>query len=168
MEALIESLLILARECEGGLPEEDFLVNDIVCEEVDRALPLLAGKPVQLQVEQDCRLSLHASSRALAVVLSNLIRNACIYTESGTVLVRVEADGVVVADSGPGMEAAELGRVFEPFFRGGERSGDGHGVGLSIVQRMSERFGWPVVLESEPGKGTRASVRFPLSRRLEG
>ncbi len=44
----------------------------------------------------------------------------------------------------------------------------GQGIGLSIVRRLSERFGWPVSLDSEPGKGTIACIRFPEHDRLEG
>ena len=164
MEALIESFLILAREGDTALPEEDFLVNDIVREELDRAEALLAGKPVTLRLDEQACFSLHAPSRALAVVLANLIRNACLYTEQGEVVVQVGPDYVRIDDTGPGIDADDLARVFEPFFRGGERKGAGHGVGLSIVQRLSERFGWPLTLESTPGQGTRATVRFPLAQ----
>jgi signal transduction histidine kinase len=65
------------------------------------------------------------------------------------------------------MTPAELERVFEAFFRGGEKRMGGHGIGLSIVQRLSERFGWPVKVESEAGKGTRATVSFPRAQTLE-
>ena len=71
-------------------------------------------------------------------------------------------DGAIaVADTGVGMSADELGRVFEPFVRVGDRKKDGQGIGLSLVRRLSTRYGWPVTLESEPGRGTVATVRFP-------
>jgi len=68
---------------------------------------------------------------------------------------------VVIADTGVGMSAEELERVFEPFQRGGDGKKEGQGIGLSIVRRLSERYGWPVSLESEPGHGTVATIRFP-------
>ncbi len=161
MEALIESFLILAREGDTGLPEEDFLVNEIVRDEVDKLRPLVEGRPVELIVEEPMMFALHGPSRALAVILSNLLRNACLYTEQGQIVVRIEADCVTISDTGPGMSAEELARIFEPFFRGGDRRRDGHGIGLTIVQRLSERFGWPVEFDSTLGVGTRATVRFP-------
>ncbi len=161
MEALIESFLILAREGDTGLPEEDFVVNEIVREEVDKLRPLLEGRPLQMVIEEAGQFAVHGPSRALAVILSNLLRNACLYTEEGQILVRVESDRVWIEDTGPGMSADELARIFEPFFRGGDRRRDGHGIGLTIVHRLSERFGWPVEFDSEPGRGTRACVRFP-------
>ena len=59
------------------------------------------------------------------------------------------------------MTAIELARVFEPFYRAGDGRKDGQGIGLSIVRRLSERYGWPVRLESEPGTGTTATISFP-------
>ena len=161
MAALIEAFLILTREGDTGLPEEDFVANDVAVDEVEKIRPLLAGKPVELDVRHESVFALHGPSRALAVIVANLLRNACLYTERGHVTVVVSAGQIVVEDSGPGMSADELARVFEPFFRGGERKRDGHGIGLSIVRRLSERFGWPVTLESTLGVGTRAIIRFP-------
>jgi signal transduction histidine kinase len=59
------------------------------------------------------------------------------------------------------MSDDELSKVFEPFYRAGDRRKDGQGIGLSIVRRLSERYGWPVTLDSEPGRGTTATIRFP-------
>jgi signal transduction histidine kinase len=167
MAALIEAFLILAREGDTGLPQADFVANDVAAEEVEKIRPLLADKPVELDVRHEAIFALHGSSRALGVIIANLVRNACLYTEQGHVWVIVAANRIVVEDTGPGMSAEELDRVFEPFFRGGERKRDGHGIGLSIVRRLSTRFGWPVRLESEPGRGTRAIIEFPEVRPLE-
>jgi len=161
MEALIESFLILAREGDTGLPEEDFVVNEVAEEELKKARPLVADKPVELRLVAEHAFALHTSPRVLAVILSNLIRNACHYTESGSVTVRIGGDYVCVEDTGVGMTAEEVQHAFDPFFRGGLRKQGGQGVGLTIVRRLSQRFAWPVSLESEPGKGTRAYVRFP-------
>ena len=161
MEALIESFLILAREGDTGLPDEDFSVVEVVREEMEKARPLLAGKQVQLQLSQEAELELHAPSRVLSVMLANLLRNACHYTEQGAITVTVRRTSVVVSDTGVGMKTDELGRVFEPFYRAGNRHTDGQGIGLSIVRRLSERYCWPVRLESEPGKGTTATISFP-------
>jgi signal transduction histidine kinase len=161
MEALIEAFLILAREGDTGLKEEDFAVGDVVREEMEKARPLLADKPVDLVLEDAGDFALHASPRVLAVMLGNLLRNACHYTDVGRIVVRIERDQVRIEDSGVGMTPDELERAFEPFFRGGERRDGGQGVGLTIVRRLADRFGWPVALESEHGRGTRATLRFP-------
>jgi signal transduction histidine kinase len=161
MEALIEAFLILAREGDTGLPAEDFSVAEIVGEEIEKARHLLAGKPVTLQLIQEADIELHAPPRVFSVLLGNLLRNACNYTDRGSITVTVRRASVVISDTGVGMTADELARVFDPFFRAGDRRIGGQGIGLSIVRRLSDRYGWPVRLTSEPGKGTTATISFP-------
>jgi signal transduction histidine kinase len=160
MEAVIESFLILARE--GGIEpqREDFAVRDVVEEEVAKARPLLAGKPVELTMVEHANPQLHASPRVFAVMLGNLLANACTFTERGHVEVRIERDRVVVGDSGIGMSADALQRAFDPFYRADPDNPSGKGMGLSIVRRLGERFGWPISLDSVPGRGTSATIRF--------
>ena len=165
MEALIEAFLILAREADTGLPAEDFSVNDLAREEIERVAPLLEGKQVALRLVEEGELHLHASPRVLSVLLGNLLRNACLYTEAGTIVVCVGRDFLRVQDTGVGMDPNALERAFQPFFRAPSSQRGGHGVGLTIVKRLSDRFGWPVELQSELGVGTTATIRFPASPR---
>lgn len=161
MEALIEAFLILAREGDTGLPDEDFQVEQVVREEIEKVRLLLSGKQVELRLVQEAGLALRAPSRVFSVLFGNLLRNACHYTDQGQITVTIRRDSVVIGDTGIGMSADELARVFEPFFRAGDRSKEGQGIGLSIVRRLSERYGWPVRLESELGRGTIATISFP-------
>ena len=161
MEAIIESLLILAREDDVGLPDDDIDVAWIAREEIEKARPLVAGKPVELRLHEAAALTLRAPAKVFSVLLGNLVRNACHYTDAGAVEVTIRGDSVEVSDTGVGMAGADLLRAFEPFYRGGDQRKDGHGIGLSIVRRLSERYGWPVVLNSEPGRGTTATINFP-------
>ena len=68
---------------------------------------------------------------------------------------------MVVEDTGIGMAPEALARAFEPFYRAVPERPTGTGLGLSIVRRLCDRFGWTVELDSTPGRGTRAAVRFP-------
>lgn len=164
MEALIEAFLILAREADTGLPEEDFHVNDLAHEEIERAKPYVERKSVVLAIEEEGGFDLHASPRVLSVMLGNLIRNACLYTEHGRVLVTVGTNYLRVEDTGIGMSSDDLAHVFQPFFRAGRSQRGGHGVGLTIVKRLSDRFRWPIEIHSELGVGTTAVIRFPDAR----
>jgi signal transduction histidine kinase len=166
MEAMIEAFLILARESDAGLPEEDFVVNDAVREEIERAQPLLEGKPVTLTLDEQTAFALHAPPKVFAAMVSNLIRNACLYTETGNVRVVVGTDFVSVRDSGIGMTADELAHVFQPYYRGNRSVSGGHGVGLTLVRRLSNRFGWPIELHSRVDVGTTATIRFPRAARV--
>jgi signal transduction histidine kinase len=167
MESLVQAFLIMAREGDVGLPDEDFVVNEVIQDEVEKARALVAHKPVELKLDEQAAFGLHAPPRVFAVMFGNLLRNACHYTDAGSVTVRVQPGKVSIEDTGVGMTPEELARVFEAFFRGGQQRVGGHGIGLNIVQRLSERFNWPVKIESEAGNGTRATVSFPKAQALE-
>lgn len=164
MEALIETFLVLARESDTGLREEDFLANDVISAEVARYRELLFGKPVELRLVEHARFALHAPPRVFAVMVGNLIRNACLYTEQGSVTVEVESDSVRVIDTGSGMSEEDVERAFQSFYRGSRMGNKGHGIGLAIVRRIADRYGWVVTLESTLGTGTTAVARFPSAQ----
>ncbi len=104
----------------------------------------------------------------VAVALDNLLDNAVAYTEEGSVTVRVEADSVnaciSVTDTGIGIPADDLPRVFERFYRvdrSRTRVTGGTGLGLSLVRHIAERSGGTVEISSEPGKGTTVTLELP-------
>ena len=160
MEAVIDAFLILAREADVEPQVEVFDVNEIVRYEVDNARELMAGRPVEIFLHSTGPVPLHAPPRVLQVVVSNLLRNACSYTDVGRIDVDVLEDRVVVRDTGIGMSAEALSRAFEPFYRAEPTRPQGTGLGLSIVRRLCDRFGWKVSLSSELGKGTQAAVVY--------
>lgn len=164
MEAIIDALLLLARGEQCALDAELFRVQDVLEQELERIGPLLQHKQLALQLELEADPVLHAPPRILAVMLGNLLANAVQFTMAGQVRVRVREDRIDVEDTGIGMDAATLARAFEPFYRGqGEQVGGG-GLGLSVAYRLGQRCGWPVLLESNCGQGTRASIVFGQAR----
>ena len=160
MEAVIDAFLILARDSDIEPQSEWFQVCEVVEEEADSARALLGDKPVTLEVECVARPQLYAPPRVLHVVVGNLLRNACSYTDRGTVKVTIEADSVVVSDTGIGMAPEALARAFEPFYRAAPERPMGTGLGLSIVLRLCERFGWSISLDSTLDTGTVARIHF--------
>ena len=155
MEALVEALLILARESDNSVDEEVFVVNDAVRHELDFARDMLVGRPIELQLEEPSRFALRGSPRVFAVLFWQLIRNACQQTERGRVVVTVMPGMVVVANqSEPLAEPASGGKM--PLY-----GADRHGFELAIAQRISDRFEWPLELKTRPGSQNVASIRFP-------
>ncbi|MBO0750745.1 MAG: HAMP domain-containing histidine kinase, partial [Bradyrhizobiaceae bacterium] len=106
--------------------------------------------------------------KLLSQVFDNLVSNAIKYSPRGGgvgITLRAEDDGLVVAveDHGIGIPPADVGRLFERYFRGSNVSGIvGTGVGLNLVKMVVDLHGGSVAVDSEEGKGSRFTVRLPL------
>jgi len=160
MEELTHAFLLLARETETGLPMEAICLNDLIAEEIERARLLATDKPVTAEVRSTQRVFVQAPEKVLSILLGNLLRNAFSYTDAGEVVVVISDGKVVIRDTGVGIAAEKIEEMFRPFVRGeGNRRG-GHGVGLTIVRRLSDRFGWPISITSQPGVGTTVEIAF--------
>ncbi len=113
---------------------------------------------------------LRCDSKRLHQVLANLIDNAIKSTDAGRVRVAAGfADGTLmfeVSDTGVGMSAADIARIFEPFRQVGDaqQHARGTGLGLAISKRLVERMGGVIEVESRPGAGSRFRVRIPAER----
>ncbi|KRG62108.1 histidine kinase [Stenotrophomonas terrae] len=160
MEAVIDAFLLLAREVDVEPQSELFDVGEVVRYEAANVEELLQGKSVQLRVLVEGNPMLMAPPRVMHVVVANLLRNACLYTDAGEVEVRVTAEQVVVRDTGIGMSHETLARIFEPFYRADGGRQQGVGLGLPIVRRLCERCGWRIELESREGQGTTATLHY--------
>lgn len=164
MEDLVEMFLLLAREPNYGLPAESVCVNEIVEDELERARLLAGDKPIAVSHTADFRLTVAGPRKVLSVLVGNLLRNAFSYTDAGRVAVHVGLRELLIEDSGIGIPERAVKEIFRPFFRGDVRQRGGHGVGLSIVKRLSDRFDWPVDIDSRVDVGTRVIVRFPRAQ----
>jgi signal transduction histidine kinase len=119
---------------------------------------------VRSELRSTHRVYLEAPEQVVSILLGNLLRNAFSYTDAGEVVVEIGAGTVRIRDTGVGMPADRIEAMFRPFVRGEHDRRGGHGVGLTIVRRLSDRFGWPLQVTSEPGVGTTIDIAFPASR----
>jgi two-component system, OmpR family, sensor histidine kinase QseC len=147
MEALVEAMLILARETDNGQGEQEFVVNDVLRDELVDAREMLHGHPIELQFEEPATFALHGSPRVFAVLCWQLIRHASQYTGQGTVLVTVLPGAVSVC--------ATAGADHDPHLPGQQ------GFEYAIARRISERFAWPLDLRVQGGNSYVAEIRFP-------
>ena len=191
--SLINDILDLSKIEAGHVDLRDEAVDiaDVVGESVRLIGTRAATKRQQLVVERGHR-DLHATAdrRALVQVTLNLLTNAVKFTPEGG-CIRVAAwlgpDGgvrVSIADTGPGIDAQQIGRIFEPFAQlNGEaepsgpdhdhlstqphREGEGFGLGLTICKSLIEALGGTLDVASTPGQGATFTFTLPAHRTLD-
>jgi signal transduction histidine kinase len=169
---LIRDLLDLAR-VKGGQPLSDVAVMDLAAETAAACEPYrqpAADKGLAFAVDLPAApLPARLDVQGYRLVLSNLVSNAVKYTAAGRVSIRVASDGpwatVEVSDTGMGIPAADIPRLFGEFFRAtNARQSDieGSGVGLAGVKSLVERFGGELAVTSRENEGSTFTVRLPL------
>ena len=162
MEDTARALLFLAR-AGGESLLEDASVQECVAEAAEPLLALMAQKGIDFEPAIDPAAVIRVDRHALYLVVSNLLSNAARYTDHGLIRIDFRDGRLSIKDSGSGIAAGELPRLFERYYRGGQSdTGDGMGLGLAIVKRICDRFDWTLEVASTPGTGTSVVVGFPL------
>jgi heavy metal sensor kinase len=169
---LSEDLLLFSRVTaglDGARTPVDLaaVVSDVA--DIGRRLGQAAG--VSVHVKEALPATVVGDAGALRRALLNLVENAVKYTPPlGSVEIALAGDDrwaeVAVTDTGPGIEPADIGRVFEPFVRldtARMRETGGTGLGLSIAQAVVIAHGGTIDVQSTPGAGSTFTIRLPRS-----
>jgi two-component system sensor histidine kinase KdpD len=172
LNRLVGNLLDLSRIEGGSLrPEMSWydlgvLVDDVV----ERLRPITARHRVRLSVPDDLP-PVWLDPVEIGEVLYNLVENAAKYAPPDTeITIQVRRDAnavsVAIADRGPGLPAAAIPRLFDPFYRviDGRPHPRGLGLGLAIVKGLVEAHGGRVWAENRAGGGARFTFTLPLSQ----
>ena len=157
MTAMVGTMLLLARKPEQ-LEFRPFDLCVLARQEEVEIRERLRGRPVTFSSLLPDRLTVLGSPELAAMVLHNLLDNACRYTEQGRILLEFRADEMLLTDTAPVIDPDVRTRMFERGVRGTSKS-PGSGLGLSLVLRGCERLGWKVAHEHWEG-GNRFRVRF--------
>jgi len=171
IEAIVTGLLMLARADAGEAAQERGLVDlaALAQQHVQAMQPLAAARGITLD-GASAEACVHGNYEQLAEVISNLIDNAIRYNrEGGTVTVAVACEddcaALRVSDSGMGLAADQLPRVFDRFYRADasrSRQDGATGLGLSITQCIVHQHGGSIAAYSSVGEGSEFVVRLPL------
>ncbi len=172
MQRIVDDLLDLSRIESGGWRPNPVWsrVPDTVADVMLAVKPAAASKNVVVRADiaRDAE-KMFADPTALRQVLGNLVENAVRHTAEGTVRVVARREGdlitLAVTDTGIGIPAEHLQRVFERFYRvdpARSREQGGTGLGLAIVRHLVEAHGGHVTAESEPGVGTTILTTWPI------
>ncbi len=155
----LQALLFLAREQALGIMEPVALA-ECVYDAVEPLCTEIYRKRLIFEVAVEPKAVLTLNRQALHTALVNLLRNAVQYTERGFIRVNFNQNRISISDSGIGIEPFYLPLLYERFFRGSTQ-GEGLGIGLAIVKRICDHYGWIIEVESTPGKGATFHITFP-------
>jgi two-component system sensor histidine kinase/response regulator len=175
--ALLGGVLDLARIESGRfeLEARDFDADEFLETVATACGPAAAGKPIRVlfDVEPGIPRQWHGDPLRLAQAVNNLLGNAIKFTHAGQVTLAVSwsADGggrlrLAVSDSGPGMTAEQLQRVFSPFVQADPsvtRRYGGSGLGLAIARGTVEAMGGTISASSRPGAGSEFVIEVPMA-----
>jgi signal transduction histidine kinase len=170
MARLVTRLLMLART-DASVPfaREPLLIVDVIGEAYRQGCPANRSLHIEcqgLEALEDAVVSGNADY--LKQVLLIVLENACKYTpDGGKVTVRGEMRerhlAITIADTGIGIDPADMPRLFERFYRAKNvRDQPGMGLGLSIARGIIEQHSGTISAESTPGRGSRFIISLPL------
>ncbi|HBC82442.1 MAG TPA: two-component system sensor histidine kinase RcsC, partial [Escherichia sp.] len=134
-------------------------------------LPLVVRKQLGLYcfIEPDVPVMMEGDPMRLQQVISNLLSNAIKFTDVGCIVLHVQRSGeylsIQVRDTGVGIPAKEVVRLFDPFFQVGtgvQRNFQGTGLGLAICEKLISMMDGDISVDTEPGMGSQFTVRIPL------
>lgn len=177
MKSLVDGLLLLARSDAGELDLQPTQIDlkDLSTEAIELFRPYASEHQVELNTTGGAASCL-ADRQAISQVISNLLDNAILYSHEGgmvTISTSCSADSACIAvqDTGPGIPADALPRIFDRFYRVDEarvrqktkQGQSGSGLGLSICKSIVEAHGGKLTVSSEPNAGTRFEVQLPRS-----
>ncbi len=153
------------------------LVRDVVA--ASSTLIAEAHAEADVRITDDVPL-VNGDEEALRRAINNLLANALKHGRDGhwvgVKVTRRQEGGrdevhIAIADRGRGIDTEDLGRIFEPFYRGRhavDQQVQGNGLGLSLVQRIAEAHGGRVTVMSEPGQGATFTLQLPVAADLAG
>jgi len=172
MSDLIGELLTLSRlEVDDSRePDDDIDLAELLHEIVEDARFEADSKKVRIEFSGFVEAIGKGRGKLIHRAVENVLRNAVQHTEKGsTLIVNAIFDNagkhllMTIDDQGPGVPEAELTRIFEPFFRGGDnRKQDSIGLGLTIARRAVEIHGGNISATNRPEGGLRVTIDIPF------
>ena len=173
MQRLIEDLLTLSvLESTAVAQREEVVDLEPLCRTLVRDAEVLSAGRHRISLRMEGYIQLLANPQELRSALGNLITNAIRYTPAGGEI-RIHWQGLAtggafaVTDTGIGIAAEHIPRLTERFYRvdrGRSRETGGTGLGLAIVKHVLSHHQATLEVESQPGRGSRFTARFPASR----
>jgi signal transduction histidine kinase len=171
---LSNRLLLIARtSAEGPVNfNQNVRIDEILWQVREEMLRFNSGYQIQISIDPSLndfdQMMVAGDESLLKVAMSNIIDNACKYSQDHKVLVKLQhmenQIGVIFEDRGMGISGEDLSRIYEPFYRGKNvLTLKGTGIGLSLVNQIIKNHSGKLMISSELNVGTTVKILFPVS-----
>ncbi|MFN0291159.1 sensor histidine kinase [Pedobacter helvus] len=174
LEHILTSLLGLAQSGFNGKvqPRELVRIDELLWEITDAVIQVHPESKIQLDLnelpEDEAAVTLRANKNLLKLALTNIVSNACKYSDFKPVSVKLESNGsllsIAVNDQGIGIPQNDIQHIFEPFFRASNTSNfKGYGVGLPLSLNIIRLHRGSIGIKTQEGFGTEIKVMLPVN-----
>lgn len=138
---------------------KEYRVDDIIRPAVRRLAPQFIMKKLSLEYEQTDEVAL-TDEKWLSFVVEQILSNAVKYTSSGSISIKCDGDRLVISDTGIGIAAEDLPRIFDKGYTGfnGRADRKASGIGLYLCRRICDNLGHSIKVESAAGQGTTITI----------
>ena len=169
----ISDKLLLLTQVSSGFPETDFIdlrIDDVIWQSRNELMKRKNNYTIRINfvepIDDDEKLILKGNELLLKTAFLNIMDNACKYSEDKTVNVYLSTSDdfvkLLYKDQGTGIDNEDLGLVFQPFFRGkNAKSTKGHGIGLSLVEKIIQLHNGKITIMSTLCQGTEVVCLLP-------
>ncbi len=138
---------------------KEYRVDDIIRPAVRRLAPQFIMKKLSLEYEQTDEVAL-TDEKWLGFVVEQVLSNAVKYTSEGSISIKCDGDRLVISDTGIGIAAEDLPRIFDKGYTGfnGRADRKASGIGLYLCRRICDNLGHSIKVESAAGQGTTITI----------
>lgn len=140
---------------------QEYELDGIIRQAVRKYAPMFIRRKLSLHYEP-LQVKAVTDEKWMTFVLEQILSNAIKYTSSGDISIRMESGCLVIEDTGIGILPEDLPRIFDKGYTGynGRSDKKASGIGLYLVKKILNKLGHKILIESEPGKGTKVKLLF--------
>jgi len=153
MNDFSSAFFLLAREQNPTSDNIQTNVTDIIEKQVIKFDALIDSSKINLDIDIKNNLVVDTHSKALEIIVGNILGNAIKYTENGSIVIAVKGSSVIVSDTGIGIPEEILPDLFKRHIRGRGLSQAGEGIGLAIVKRLCDQYHWDIKIKNKTEGG---------------
>ena len=159
MLAFIEATLFLSREEASAINQSPPANIETIIEALlEDNKSKLKECGIELKTAYLSTLVVNQPQSIIQITLGNILRNAIEHSSGGRIDITLSAQKLIIADTGEGIPEDKLPYIFDRTYT---TKAGGTGMGLNLVKRICDRFGWEIEVLSTPGQGTRVTLVFP-------